>query len=95
MSKTFEEIVDQYTSPEPDFNITIGGTDFSGNIDYFEFEFSVNSPVTLNMKASGVEATNIKVVQNQEIVIKKQGFEFFRGIIDKAETCTECNRPDY
>lgn len=88
MTNTFDEIANRFSSPDPEWNVKLGSKDLKGNIDYFETEFAINQPSKVNVKLSGVQRFNTDLVQGKELVLEKEGFEMFRGVVQQAENKT-------
>jgi|AKVG01.1.fsa_nt_gi hypothetical protein len=86
--KDFLEAAEKFSSPDTEWNVKLGPTDLKGNIDYFETEFAINQPSKVNVKLSGAQRFNADLVQGKELVLEKEGFEMFRGVVQQAENKT-------
>jgi PKD repeat protein len=92
MSKSFEDVVGLYTNPSTNWRVSIGGEDFTSNLEYLEFNFSLNSPTTASIKTSGISGLNENAIQGEEVVIRKGTAKVFRGIVQKDESLLGLNQ---
>jgi len=80
MTKTFDDIVSNYKSPSPEWQVSINGKDYSNSLELLEFTQSINNSLKFTVKISGIDKTD-NIPEDSEIVISYGGGELVRGVL--------------
>jgi len=91
VGKSFEEIVSNYSTPEPEWQVFVNGSEYTSNVNSIEFERSVNNPIKFVVKTSGISGRESDISRGQEIVVSYSGFELFRGVLQQVDAETGVN----
>lgn len=84
MTKSFDDVVNNYKSPRPEWKVFINGNDYSDSIDLLEFRFSVNNSLKFDTKISGIDSTD-DIPEDSEVIVTYAGGEVFRGVLKEVE----------
>jgi len=80
VTKSFEEIVEQFKAPESEWEVLINGQNFTNRIELIELEHKINNSMKFTIKLSGVESTD-KIPVDSEAVVRYDGGEILRGVL--------------
>lgn len=80
MTKSFEDIVEQFKAPESEWEVLINGQNFTNRIELIELEHKINNSMKFTIKLSGVESSD-KIPVDSEAVVKYDGGEILRGVL--------------
>jgi len=83
MSNTFEEIKARAEDPVPEWQVEVGGRNFTDNLELLEFEDAVNQHVNVTVKLAGVSQFNF--AEDAEFVVKKGGGTLFKGVLQEVD----------